>query len=63
MVVFGWLICAVLAVLFTLGTFAVMLVHSGFGGKVGYEWMIPATPACIFWWFTVTCFPFTVAVG
>lgn len=61
--VFGWVICVVLAVMFTLGSMGAVMVCARFGGKVGYEWMIPATPACILWWFTVICFPFTVTIG
>ncbi|MCP4987802.1 MAG: hypothetical protein GY928_17630 [Colwellia sp.] len=63
MIIFGWVICAILAVVFTLASVVVMFACQGFGGKIGGEWLIPATPACFFWWFTVTCFPFTVAVG
>ncbi len=63
MIIFGWVICAILAVVFTLASVGLIFALLGVRGKIGYEWMIPATPACFFWWFTVTCFPFTVGLG
>lgn len=62
LVVIGWLIITIIAVIGCIGTFLLTVVASKFSGNVGFEWVFPAAIALLFGFWSYTTFPFSVHV-
>lgn len=61
MEILGWLFCLVIAMAGLCSTVIAVMFGAGFGGKVGYEWVLPFIVGGVAWYFVITAAPFSIA--
>ena len=62
MIILGWLVLLLVTLYVTLWAVGGILIEGYFSGKTSKAWIIPVGIAALFWYWTVTNFPFVIAV-